>query len=133
MKRISIVLSLVVIAFISLSCKQEVEQEVKVITVEEMHTLLKLDDVQLVDVRTPKEYQAGYIKNAQNIDFRSSTFDADILKLDKTKPVILYCHSGGRSAKCTEKLQAAGFLKIYDLEGGISKWKHEKHEVIIPE
>ena len=109
----------------SFSCKNEVDSEIKVVTTEEMQTILKMDEVQLVDVRTPEEFSEGYIKNAQNIDFNSPTFDQDILKLNKEKPVMLYCHSGGRSAKCAQKLKDAGFKKIYDLKGGISKWKHE--------
>ena len=94
-----------------------------------MQTLLELDDVQIVDVRTPEEYKNGFIDNSQNIDFNSPTFDEDISKLDKTKPVILYCKSGGRSAKCSEKLKEAGFVKIYDLEGGITQWKFQGLEL----
>ncbi|MCB0427365.1 MAG: rhodanese-like domain-containing protein, partial [Mangrovimonas sp.] len=41
----------------------------------------------------------------------------------------LYCQSGGRSARCAEKLVEAGFVKVYDLEGGISKWKHKGYEI----
>ena len=50
----------------------------------------------------------------------------NIQKLDKSKPVVLYCKGGGRSAKCAKKLKDAGFEKIYDLEGGLSKWEHSK-------
>ena len=113
------------IALSNCSCKNDTSSEIQVISIEEMQTILKMDEVQLVDVRTPEEFSEGYIKNAQNIDFNSPTFEQDILKLNKDKPVMLYCHSGGRSAKCAQKLKDAGFKKIYDLEGGISKWKHE--------
>jgi rhodanese-related sulfurtransferase len=116
------------------SCKKEEKKgEVKVVSVEEMQSLMELDDIQLVDVRTPGEYQEGYIENFQNIDFLSPTFDEDIAKLDKNKPVILYCKSGGRSASCAQKMVDAGFVKVYDLEGGISKWQHEGMEVKIPQ
>jgi rhodanese-related sulfurtransferase len=98
--------------------------EVKLITADEMQSILDLEDVQLVDVRTPKEHDEIRIANSQNIDFSSPTFEDDITKLDKAKPVILYCKGGTRSAKCAQKLKNAGFEKIYDLEGGISKWKH---------
>ena len=131
MRHLSMILCFV-IALGSLSCKNKVVSdnemstgESKVISTEEMQTLLKMDEVQLVDVRTPEEFASGYIEKAQNIDFRSPTFDQDILKLDKEKPVLLYCHSGRRSASCAAKLKEAGFKKIYDLEGGISRWKHD--------
>jgi rhodanese-related sulfurtransferase len=115
------------------SCANETQTEIRVISPEEMQTLLELDDIQIVDVRTPEEYETGFINNSQNIDFKSPTFDEDINKLDKTKPVILYCRSGGRSARCSEKLKDAGFVKIYDLEGGITQWKFEGYDIKIME
>ncbi len=114
---------LLVVAVVSCKEKETVDG-IQLVTAEEMQTILELEDVQLIDVRTPQEYDEIRIANAQNIDFMSPTFDEDIAKLDKTKPVILYCKSGRRSAKCAEKMKKAGFEKIYDLEGGISKWKH---------
>jgi rhodanese-related sulfurtransferase len=122
MKRLITILSIMML-LMATSCKEETNKgEIKLVTAEEMHTLLQQKDVQLVDVRTPDEYQVGHIKNSQNIDFNSPTFDDDISKLDKTKPVMLYCKGGGRSAKCSQKLLDAGFIKIYDLEGGITQW-----------
>ena len=111
------------------SCINQENKDVTVVSPEEMRSLLELEDVQLVDVRTPEEYNEGYIAKAQNINFESPTFDDDITKLDKNKPVLLYCQAGGRSAKCAEKMVKAGFVKVYDLEGGISKWKHKGFEV----
>ena len=111
------------------SCINQRSEKVKVVSAEEMQSLLELDDVQLVDVRTQEEFDEGYIADAQNIDYFSPTFEEDIKKLDKDKPVILYCKSGGRSAKCADKMAEAGFVKIYDLEGGISKWQHKGYEV----
>lgn len=120
---------LVCITLVFTSCYEEREGEIKVVSTEEMQALLELDDVQLVDVRTSEEYKEGYIAKAQNIDFNSPTFDKDIIKLDKEKPVVLYCKSGGRSAKCAKKMKQAGFVKIYDLDGGISKWEHKGLEI----
>lgn len=111
------------------SCLDQRNDNVKVVSPEEMQSLLELEDVQLVDVRTPEEYEEGFIANAQNIDYFSPTFDEDLKNLDKNKPVVLYCKSGGRSAKCAEKMVEAGFVKIYDLEGGISQWKHKGFEI----
>jgi rhodanese-related sulfurtransferase len=132
MKKISSLFYLVLVLLLS-NCANESQTEIKVISPEEMQTLLEFEDMQIVDVRTPEEYITGFIDTAQNIDFKSPTFDEDIKKLDKTKPVILYCKSGGRSAKCSEKLKDAGFVKIYDLEGGITQWKFEGYDVEIKE
>ena len=122
------ILILSAILAINYSCvdKKADSQDVKLVTATEMKSILELEDVQLVDVRTPQEFEQKRISNAQNIDFRSPTFDKDIQKLDKSKPVVLYCKSGGRSAKCVEKLKEAGFEKIYELDGGISKWEHSQ-------
>jgi len=130
MKKIFVFLG-IVLPLLVLSCKSEVKEDPKIVTPEEMQTILELDDVQLVDVRTPEEYKEGYIKNSQNIDYQSPTFDDDIKKLDKSKPVILYCKSGNRSAKCAKKLIEAGFEQVYELEGGITEWKYKGLDVII--
>jgi len=107
-----------------LSCNTKTKKGITLVSVEEMQTLIDLDNVQLLDVRTPREHKAGHIANSQNIDFNSPTFEADIAKLDKEKPVVLYCKFGGRSAKCAKKMLEAGFKKIYDLKGGFSEWEH---------
>ena len=127
MKKLLFVLGLIL--FSVSGCKGQLDTGLKDISVEEMQSLLKIDDVQLVDVRTPEEFKAGYIANAQNIDYYSPTIDEDILKLDKNKPVIVYCRSGKRSRDCSEKLLEAGFQKIYNLEGGIIQWEHEGKEI----
>ena len=126
MKNIFIICCLFIGIVLSTSCVDGTtdSEDVKLITASEMQSILELEEVQLVDVRTPKEHDEIHIANSQNIDFMSPTFDDDISKLDKKKPVILYCKSGGRSAKCAKKMKDAGFEKIYDLDGGISKWKH---------
>lgn len=90
----------------------------------ELQLLMQQEGVQLIDLRTPKEFQSGFIENAQNIDFLSPTFEQELLKLDKNKPLILYCRSGRRSAKSYKKWFQAGFTEIYDLEGGIVKWRN---------
>lgn len=110
-------------------CKQSNQNEVITISAEQMHELLELEDIQLVDLRTPAEYKTGFIEQSQNIDYTSPTFEDDITRLDKSKPVIVYCKSGGRSGKCSKKLKAAGFEKVYDLEGGIAKWKFSGNEI----
>ncbi len=126
MKKIYTICCLLLAISLSTSCldTKNAATDVKLVTAEEMQSILEMEDVQLVDVRTPQEFSEAHIVNSQNIDFKSPTFDEDIAKLDKAKPVILYCKGGNRSAKCAQKLKDAGFEKIYDLEGGISKWKH---------
>lgn len=130
MKKI-IVICLLFVGFATSCADKEVKEgEIKLVTAEEMQSILELEDVQLVDVRTPEEHETIHIVGSENIDFMSPTFVEDIEKLDKSKPVIIYCRSGNRSAKCAKQMKEAGFELIYDLEGGISKWEHsEKLEI----
>ncbi len=114
-----------------LSCSNPQKEGVKVVTAEEIVTLLKNKNMQLIDVRTPEEYNEGYITNAQNINFLAPTFSDAIKNLDKKKPVIVYCKSGRRSGKSIKKLLEAGFKEIYDLEGGFTKWKQDGFDFIV--
>lgn len=128
MKRFSIIF-LLTLAIGLTSCKNNTDTDINIVSPEEMKSLIEMDDVQLVDVRTEAEYNLEHIANSQNIDVRSPNFDQEIIKLDKEKPVLVYCRSGKRSAKCVEKLKDAGFVKIYDLNGGIAKWKYQGLQV----
>lgn len=96
-----------------------------VVDIETFESLMKSDHL-LIDVRTPEEFDEGYITTAQNIDFRSKEFETKILKLDKNKPVLVYCKSGGRSGNTYTLLKANNFTKVYDLEGGFTAWKSAK-------
>ena len=82
--------------------------------------------IQLVDVRTPKEYQEGHIGNAVNINVYSPEFISEIQKLDKNKKVYVYCRSGKRSAMAAKKMDSLGFKKIYNLPVGMIGWDKEK-------
>lgn len=77
---------------------------------------------QILDVRTPEEFAGGHIEKAENINWLADDFVANVEKKDKTKPVFVYCKSGGRSKKAAEKLKELGFTTIYELEGGMLKW-----------
>lgn len=94
----------------------------KVVSSKEFKTLMSKKGAQLIDVRTPKEYNDGHIGTAKNIDFYGSTFKSQMEKLDRNKPVLLYCHSGGRSGQALTMLKSMGFKEVYDLKGGWSSW-----------
>jgi hypothetical protein len=52
----------------------------------------------ILDIRTPQEFQSGYIEGAINIDYYSPAFPADLDKLDKSKTYFIYCRTGRRTA-----------------------------------
>ncbi|MEY3426510.1 MAG: hypothetical protein RL679_1868 [Bacteroidota bacterium] len=106
----------------SSSVEQISETNYKVVSQTEFKTLIKAGNGQLLDVRTPGEFNAGHIKNADNIDFTGSDFREKVATLDREKPVLIYCHSGNRSGKASLILKELGFKEIYDLQGGYSNW-----------
>ena len=77
----------------------------------------------VLDVRTPEEYASGYIGNAINIDYYKPSFKDEIKKLDKDKTYFVYCLAGGRSKSAYEVMKKEGFVKVYELNGGISEWQ----------
>ena len=106
----------------SSSVEQISETNYKVVSQTEFETLIKAGKGQLLDVRTPGEFNAGHIKNADNIDFTGSDFREKVATLDREKPVLIYCHSGNRSGKASLILKELGFKEVYDLQGGYSNW-----------
>ena len=94
----------------------------KVLTVEEYEKAIANPDIQLVDVRTPAEFSSGHIDKAININVMDATFTNEISKLDKQKPVYIYCRSGARSQRAAATLMQNGFIQIIDLQGGINSW-----------
>ena len=110
-----------------ISCKEGIAQEeetIEMVTPDEAEKLSKMKDVKLLDVRTKEEFNEGHIANAQNLVY-DENFSEKIGKLDKEKPVIVYCKSGGRSEKCAQILKDSSFVKVYDIKGGITEWKFE--------
>ncbi len=79
----------------------------------------------LLDVRTKDEFNGGFIEGAINIDFYASNFIEEVDQLDKTKPLYIYCASGGRSGQAMKKIENLGFPEIYNLIGGYSSWQYK--------
>lgn len=83
------------------------------------------DDVQLIDVRTAKEFNGGKIDGATNIDFFGENFEAELNGLDKSKKTLVYCAVGGRSGKAAGVMKKLGFKEVYDLKGGYGNWPYK--------
>jgi rhodanese-related sulfurtransferase len=82
--------------------------------------------VQLLDVRTAGEYKNGHLKNSLQADWTNTAqFTDRVQYLDKNKPVLVYCASGGRSAAAAKYLKEKGFTSVVNLQGGITAWKME--------
>jgi rhodanese-related sulfurtransferase len=108
----------------SIACEAQKTEGVKVITPEEAETAMAAEEeLILIDIRTPKEFDQGNIKGSKNINFFDSNFEAQMLQLDKEKPLYIYCRSGARSAKASKQLKEMGFQEIYDINGGFLNWE----------
>jgi rhodanese-related sulfurtransferase len=82
---------------------------------------IKPGDVQLVDVRTPEEREAGRIpEDTAHIPF--DELQARAGELDRDTPVVFYCRGGDRSASAADAFAASGF-DAASLAGGIVAWR----------
>ena len=95
-------------------------------------TLGQASHPQLVDVRTPQEYDEGYIEGAVLMDIKVAGFDTQILQLNPEQPVFVYCRSGKRSLEAAKILEKHKFKVVYNLGGGINAWRAKGKKVIIP-
>ena len=103
--------------------KPKQNNALKILNTQTFKDAVENKKVQLIDVRTPGEFLSGHIKGAKNIDFFSGKFNVEFNKLNKEKPVYLYCRSGSRCRQTANKLSALGFKEIYDLQGGILNYR----------
>src|SRR5665647_1259281 len=93
------------------------------LSVTEFEKAIAQSNIQLLDVRTPEEYQSGHLNNAFLADWNNEEeFKTRVQALDKNKPVYTYCLSGARSDAATQWLRQNGFT-AFNLEGGINAWK----------
>jgi thioredoxin len=108
------------------SCKGQTSKNIKDIDPKTFsEKIAATPSAQIIDVRTPQEFAAGHLDNALNIDWLGNDFEANVQKLDKTKPVFVYCKTSNRSPKAAEKLEELGFTTIYNMQGGLLKWDAE--------
>ncbi len=80
----------------------------------------RLDDVQLVDVRHPDEWEAGHIEGSRNIPEDDLAGRLD--ELDRARAVVTVCRAGTRSDDAAELLRQQGF-EAHSLDGGLLAWK----------
>lgn len=93
---------------------------------ETYQALMNDETIQLVDVRTADEFNAGTIGKAQNIDYLSEDFKAKLTSLNKDEPVYVFCRSGNRSEKARNIMLELGFKEVYDLQGGYNAWQQSE-------
>lgn len=87
--------------------------------------------VQIIDVRSPEEWSHGHIPGAQHIPLAALSDRLD--EIDSSKPIVLQCRGGGRSAIATSLLLSRGLTNVSNLKGGYDAWVAEGLPVESPE
>lgn len=94
----------------------------------EAHELIRErpGEVLVLDVRTPQEVAGGTVPGAVVMNFYDTGFKDRLATLDRDKTILVYCHSGGRSAATIEMMRSMGFADVRHMDGGIIEWLREK-------
>ena len=89
-------------------------------------------DLELIDVRTPAEYESVHVEEARLVPLDALDPQAVISQRRAGSPHPLYiiCKSGGRSAQACQKFQKAGFNNVVSVDGGTSAWEQAGLPVI---
>jgi rhodanese-related sulfurtransferase len=89
-------------------------------TAQEVAELLERGSIQLIDVRQPREHAAGRISGSRLIELTQLGLQA--ASIERDRPVVFYCRSGGRSAMATDAFRNAGF-DAHNMVGGLLDWQ----------
>jgi rhodanese-related sulfurtransferase len=81
------------------------------------------EDVTLLDVREDAEIEIASVPRARHIPMRE--IPGRLAELDRDRPIVVMCHSGGRSRRVADYLASNGFTEVFNLKGGIDAWSTE--------
>ena len=84
-------------------------------------------DFKIVDLRTPSEFASGHLKNAINIDYHATTFEEELMGLDRDKTYLIYydCACGNVSKNTAVMMDTLDFKEVYDMRSGSDQWIQE--------
>jgi sulfur-carrier protein adenylyltransferase/sulfurtransferase len=80
------------------------------------------EDFQLIDVREPHEYRICRIPQARLIPL--GELPKRLHEIDRSRPIVVHCKTGGRSAKAADLLRRNGFTDVLNMTGGILAWSN---------
>ena len=102
--------------------KPPLAKNVKNVNVEEFDKLRAATNSVVLDVRTKKEFDAGHIPGAINLDVNSPDFQEKAAKLDKSKTYLVHCAAGVRSARACNVLDKIALTNVVNLDPGLNAW-----------
>lgn len=91
--------------------------------------ITNLSAYQILDTREKEEFEVSHLEGAIWVGYDTFTLK-NVEKIDKSKPVLVYCTVGARSQDIGKKLKTAGFTQVYNLYGGIIHWSNETKPLV---
>lgn len=133
MKKLILSVTLV-LSFLVAACQQSANNGKSVyekVSIEQFEKLLvEKSNALILDVRTPEEFAAGHVKGAVNLNIYDAGFKDGLAKLDKAKPVLVYCKAGSRSADAASQMKELGFGEVYNFSGGMLAWSNSNKPMV---
>jgi len=132
MKHIFFILATLTIMSFEIQAQTVTKKETKgvvAIPVKQFKKMVDSSKYVIIDIRTPREYRAGHIKGAINIDFYKKDF-YDKMAAYKNKPFLFYCRSGNRTGQARKKFNRMKFKEGYELAHGINTWKRAGYPLV---
>ncbi|MFN2354107.1 MAG: rhodanese-like domain-containing protein [Desulfopila sp.] len=96
--------------------------------VAQLDTLLADKDPAIVDIRTPMEFRTGHLAGAMNLPLQS--LDRSVAKLDKNRPLLIYCNTVNRVAASLPIFKENGFETVYMLDGGYTALRESGYPLV---
>ena len=100
------------------------------VNVDQAQKLIATGEVVILDVRTDREFQAGHIEGAQQLDFYGQNFSNQLAELPKDKKYLVYCASGNRSGQAVTMMKSMNFEEAHNLMGGIGAWRSKSLKTV---
>ena len=131
---------LFLVALLIFTTQKEGNQSMfKNINVEEARKMVKENDVFVLDVRTPAEFNSSHLEGATLIPVNNafgSNLSSELLlearknEVPENKKVLVYCRTGHRSTAASTILAKAGYSQVYNMGGGINAWLELGYPVV---
>lgn len=98
-------------------------EEITTVSQEEVQNASEDENIVIIDVRTPAEYDESHIPGAINIDIYGEDFNGKVQELDKDKTYYVYCRTGGRSSSAISIMTNAGHESVFQINGDFVAWQ----------
>jgi adenylyltransferase/sulfurtransferase len=111
---------------------QEVRSEIDEVDARRAQELVAADSPALVDVREREEWDEGHLPGAVHVPRSHLESRIESAVPDRSRPVVVYCASGNRSAFAAKTLEELGYENVVSLAGGFTDWKRNGLPFEIP-